>query len=248
MSHVIIRFIGLCIHIRRDDFPALRPLHRVVFLSHDGQDIRDLTIDPHRPMLFTPKPVDPIACVVQTIGKESLMLNRVTLRVLNPRSTGLYRHVSYLDRLPHLTPPDQRLDPKDDVLLNGLPPASAYFDVDDGELHACNATDDGAVGTWLKVETDGDPIIEAACIDNTESQQWHFDDRSVIQIYNTSATGGDSDADYLINYQAFEPSSSKPPLPEPHNRGFELRSCFDPNETPAQQLELHASCSNTGFP
>lgn len=248
MSHIIIRFIGLCIHIDDDHFPNLGAKHRVVFLSHDDRPIQGNTINPHQPVIVTPKPVEPIACVTATTGDEILQLNRVKLRVKNPRGGGFHVHDSYRNRIPHLTHRDQSLQPKEDVLLSGTPPAAAYFDTNDGELHACMATKDGAVGTWLKVETDGDPILEVSCIDSKESREWKLDHASVVEIYNTSEDGGDSEADYLINYQAFEPSLVTPSLPEPHDKAFALHGCFDPNEDPRLPLELTAACSNTGFP
>jgi hypothetical protein len=171
--------------------------------------------------------------------------------VANPVPNGFGIHESFLERVPHLTPPGIRLSPRREVMLHHEPPAAAYFDADFGTLSACLATKEGAVGTTLTVETEGDPILEVRCFDSEErTRQWQFNGDLVrVQIYNISSDRNDSESDYLINYKTCEPLPSPPP-PRERNALYPLDFCLDADETRAfgGHLELSPACSNTNYP
>ena len=233
MSHIIIRFIGLCTHIGKDNFPNLGPKHRMILLGFDGNQLRAKDVNPHQPQLIEK-------------GKEPVQLQRVSLSVANAKPTGFSRHATFVGAVPHLDH-DAKLTPKDGVLYSGDSPVQAYFDVNDGELHACIASSKGptqAIGTWLKVETDGDPILQVTGLHSNELTQWTFADRSVIGIHNVAEGGADSAWDYLINYLAFEETDQLPEPPPQPDPGIQLKEC--PEVDP--EVELTSSCSNTGFP
>jgi len=234
VSHIIIRFIGLCTHIGQVNLPKLQPRHRMILLGFEGSELRGKTVSPHQPQLIKE-------------DKEAIALQRVRLSIANPKRTGFVRHATFVAAVPHLDHSEE-LEPKDGVLYSGNPPVQAYFDVDDGELHACITSTKGvtppAIGTWLKVETEGDPIVKVASLHGDEVTQWTFRDRSVIGIHNVATGGADSADDYLINYLAFEePKEIPKPPPEP-DPAVALHQC------PVLDLEidLTSSCSNTGFP
>jgi hypothetical protein len=239
MSHIIIRFIGLCTHIGQVNFPDLQPKHRMILLGFDGNELRGKPVHPHLPQLIKE-------------DKQAVPLQRVRLSIANAKPTGFVRHASFLAAVPHLDH-SEKLEPKDGVLYAGDPPVQAYFDVDDGELHACIASANSpkppiraspAIGTWLRVETEGDPILQVTGLHSDEVTLWPFAHRSVIGIHNIATGGADSAHDYLINYLAFEEPAELPqPPPEP-DPGIALDHCpvLDP------EIDLTSSCSNTGFP
>jgi len=233
MSHIIIRFIGLCTHIGQVNFPDLQPKHRMILLGFGGDALRGKPVNAHQPQLVKE-------------DKQAFLLQRMRLRIANAKPTGFVRHDSFLAAVPHLDH-SEKLTPKDGVLYAGDLPVQAYFDVDDGELHACIASANRtkpAIGTWLKVETEGDPILHVTGLHSDEVTQWRFAHRSVIGIHNIATGGADSADDYLINYLAFEePTEIPQPPPEP-DPGIALDHCpvLDP------EIDLTSSCSNTGFP
>jgi len=244
MSYIIIRFIGLAIHIGKSEFPTLDEKHRVVLLGYDGGTLHGKTIQPHHPVMLLPD------------GSELINpLHRVKLRVANAKQTGFDKRPSFLERVAHLDASRVTLIPKEDVMCNGAPPVEAYFDADNGQLHACKAASQGAIGTWLKIDTDGDPILEATSLDNSnENQRWTLSDRGVVGIYNSSADGGDDQWDYLINYLAFAETTIMPLLPPEPAPVAPIDNCFDtdllgkPHRVHQVIGELTSACSNTTYP
>src|SRR6185436_2646440 len=172
MSHITIRFIGLAMHISQTEVPKLGPKHRVILLGFDGGDLHERHVNSHHPRMIFP-------------DKTKVSLGRVRLRVLNPKPDGFREHDSFRERVPHLDR-SHDLTPKDSVFYEGDPPVAAYFDTDHGQLHACRATKDGAIGTSLKIETEGEPILEATGLHSDETQQWTLRDGDVVDIYNIS--------------------------------------------------------------
>lgn len=240
MSHITIRFIGLAMHLSQAEVPKLGPKHRVILLGFDGGDLHERHVNSHHPRMIFP-------------DKTKVPLGRVRLRVLNPKPAGFREHDSFRERVPHLDR-SHDLTPKDSVFYEGDPPVAAYFDTDHGQLHACLATEAGAIGTSLKIETEGEPILEATGLHSDETQQWTLRDGDVVDIYNVSDDIrdegphiGDSGDDYLINYLAFDQTSFRPEMPPEPREAALIRSCFE-TEPPRIFLELTSSCSNTNFP
>jgi len=230
MSHITIRFIGLCIHLGKVNLPDLVPNHRVILLGFGGGDLWDKTVNAHWPRMLHG-------------DEEPVPLRRVRLSVANPKRAGFSRHPTFIAAVPHLDD-KRKLMPKDGVLYAGNLPVQAYFDAEDGELHACRVNKGPAIGTWLKVETEGDPIIQVTGLDSNDVRQWKFAHRSVIGIHNVATGTMDSPNDYLINYLAFDEMTAPPPPPPIPDPTIEMKDCPEVD----LDLELTSSCSNTGFP
>ena len=244
MSQITIRFIGICVHV------TIQPLevpHRVLFLSHDGSPIEGHDVKAHTPLLFLPEPREiKVPCVgPPNETKTRYPLQRVRMLVLNAIG-NLEPEPSYLSGLPRLSRPGATLPPNLPVIQDGQPPAAAYFDLTAGRLSACIATNGGAIGTTVDIETDGDPVVRFTCFDDkTAHDELTFASGSVIQMFNT-ADDKDGDDDYLINYFVCNPY---PPAADrvPPKTSLGLPLCFDGTEPPIR-LDLSPMCSNTGFP
>jgi hypothetical protein len=241
MGQVVIKFVGLCIHVHQKDFPALPAKHRVILLSDPRREsIAGKTVLPHVPILyFTDPPKIEVPCLEATSDK-SFRLNGVRLRITNGKRE-FTQHETYKRSVPHLTPPHQHLEAKEDVIVFGAAPAVAYFDSDHGILSACIATPKGAVGTSLTIDTgDEAPILELSCF-GTQTIQLAND--AVLEIVNVAEHGHDDDNDYLLNYGIVKQLPTDPQPPSPDLRDLSYCTILS-----GIGLDFGPPCSNSNYP
>ena len=240
MGQVVIKFIGLCIHIQKKDFPSLPAQHRVILLSDPRREmIEGKHIKPHIPLIYFREPPQIRVPCLEAQGPNAFRLKGVRMRITNGKNR-LVRHESY-ERIPHLTQPGDHLEAKDDVILDGAAPAVAYFDTDHGVLAACLATPKGAVGTNLTIDTgDEDPLLELSCFG---TQSIKLATNAVLEIVNMAEHGRDDDHDYLLNYDVVKtiPANLKPPHPDVTG----LEYCTVLAEI---DLDFGPPCSNSNYP
>lgn len=188
-NQVVIKFLGLCTHVHKNDFPELSARHRVILLSNPAMEIDCHVIQPHQPVLtfLDREPVIDLPCV-ESLGQGAFRLNGVRLRITNGIET--LKLSSTFERVPHLTPSAGLLPPANpDVILFGARPAAAYFDVDHGTFYACTSTPHGAVGTSLVIDTGPEmPKLELSCFG---TQIVELGPEPTLHITNVAANGHD---------------------------------------------------------
>jgi hypothetical protein len=237
---VVIKFLGLCIHVHKSDFPQLPARHRVIFLSNDAEHIQEHAIEPHHPeltFLGTPPAID-LPCL-ESRGDGVFRLHGVRMRITNGLEPLALNET--FDHVPHLTLPLGGVlpSPKLDVILNGAAPAAAYFDVDHGAFFACQATPRGALGTTLVIDTGDElPKLELSCFG---TQIIELGPKPRLYVTNVAANGQDDDSDYLLNYRILESIPPDPPPPSPNLEG--LGMC-----APDLDLDFGPPCSNSNYP
>ena len=244
MGHqVVIKFIGLCIHVHKSDFPQLPCEHRVILLANEQEKIQGQTIDAHQPELrFLPSAptLNDVPCL-ESRGENVFRLHGARLRI--PNGADPLTHNETFDRVPHLAPLGSVLPPPDlDVILSGKAPATAYFDVDQGTFSACRSTAQGALGATLVIDTGGAvPAIEISCGGGTPKTIELVGPEPRLHITNVAASGRDDDADYLLNYRILTSIPEGVSRPDPDLEG--LGYCV-----PELDLDFGPPCSNTGYP
>jgi hypothetical protein len=240
MGHqVVIKFLGLCVHVHKSDFPQLPAAHRVILLSNPAEHIQGHAIEPHHPeltFLGTP-PVINLPCL-ESRGDGVFRLQGVRMRITNGVEPLALNET--FDRVPHLIPLEGVLPPaKLDVILNGAAPAAAYFDVDHGAFFACIATLHGALGTTLVIDTgDEVPKLELSCFG---TQIIELGPEPRLHVTNVAANGQDDDSDYLLNYRILESIPLDPPPPNPDLDGLAICA-------PDLGLDFGPPCSNSNYP
>src|ERR1051326_2728311 len=158
MGEIYVKFVGICVHV------TLQPMevpHRVVLLEHRGGPIEGLDVKEHTPLLFLPPPREvALDCLElwHRVVDNTYALRGVQMSVVNAIGDLAYDQ-SYWKALPHLTKRDTVIQPNYQVIHEGKKPAAGYFDITAGRFTACKATDDDAIGTTVRIETDGDPVV-----------------------------------------------------------------------------------------
>lgn len=239
MGQVIVKFVGLCIHVQKQDFPALPAEHRVILLSDPRrEEVDGIPVKPHIPLLYFREPPTIKVPCVEAQGNMAFRLNGVHLRIKN--GTGDFVQHETFGRVPHLLRPDDPRDPNEHVILNGGAPAVAYFDTDHGVLAACY-TPKGAVGTSLTIDTgDEDPMLELSCF-GTQSIKLAPD--ALLEIVNVAEHGADDDDDYLLNYGILNRVPADPQPPTTDIGGLQICSILA-----AIGLDFGPPCSNSVYP
>ena len=247
MGNLVVKFIGICVHVNQTHFPELPTPHRVIFLANS-----EPLIDPHQPgkvatphapklFLMLPATID-LACVSSNGASDTFDLNRVTLSVLNAKPPFVADPT--LDSVPHLR--DLGAGEADrGVIHDGREPVAAYFEVEAGTLSACvNGGKDGAVITTLRMETSGPPKLRVKCMDGDGVKDLEFSEDSVeLSIANLAVDGKDNDADYLLDFKVCErmPDHPRPPVtPE----GLPRCGSLDPRIAD----DFNSACSNSNYP
>jgi len=247
MGNLVIKFVGICVHVNQTNFPELPSPHRVIFLANAKPliDPRQphLAATPHAPKLFLMVPaMIALDCVASNGAGDTFELHRVTLSVPNAKPPFVLDPT--LESVPHLR--DLGAGEADrGVILDGREPVAAYFDVEAGTLSACvNGGRDGAVITTLRMETSGAPKLRVKCMDGDGAKDLEFSEDSVVlSIANLAIDGKDNDADYLLNFKVCQsmPEHPKPPVtPE----GLPKCGPQDPRITD----DFNSACSNSNYP
>jgi len=239
LGQVVIKFVGLCIHVARNDFPELPARHRVIFLSDPRQeDIGGVTVKPHIPLLFFREPPTIKVPCVEAQGNTAFRLNGVHLRIENG-TNDFVPHETF-GRVPHLLRPDEPRDPNEHVILHGGAPAVAYFDADHGVLAACS-TPKGAVGTSLTIDTgDDDPVLELSCFG---TQSIKLATNALLEIVNVAEHGEDDGEDYRLNYGILHHVPANPKPPKTDIGGLQICTILA-----GIGLDLGPPCSNSVYP
>jgi hypothetical protein len=244
MGQITVAFSGVCVHVAKADVPSLSPARRVILLSNPtGTKIHGKTIEPHVPTLHLPHGSSvSLGCAVSLGGSGKYRLQGVTLRIANAVASGIVLDPTFA-LLTHMTPPGAQLAPNLGVIVNGVAPAAAYFDIDNGTLAACQATAGHATGTQLTVQTVGDPILELVCFDGSGSTQVTLPTATNVTLSNSAANGADDDDDYLLSYDVCATVPANPV--KPNAPGVPLPACFS---FPITSNDFGPSCSNMNFP
>jgi hypothetical protein len=239
LGQVIVKFVGLCIHVDRKDFPTLPAEHRVILLSDPRrEEINGIPVKPHVPILYFREPPTIEVPCLEAQGDRAFRLNGVHLRISN--GTVGFAPDDTFGRVPHLLRPDDPRDPNEDVILNGAAPAVAYFDADHGILAACS-TPRGAVGTSLTIDTgDEDPFLELSCFGK---QSIRLAPDAILEIVNVAEHGEDDDDDYLLNYGILNQLPPNPQPPTTNIGGLETCSILA-----KIGLDFGPPCSNSVYP
>jgi hypothetical protein len=249
MGEITIHFVGVCVHVGQQDIPSLPCAHRVVLISNPkAKKLLGRNVEPHIPTLILPQPAKiDLKCVTSSGGSSSYTLQGVTLSIANAARTGFVLDPTY-SAVPRLAAPGASLSPNLGVIVDRMPPVVATFDLDNGTLVACMATENGAIGTSAVIQTDGDPVLELTCFVG-ESTQVPFPTGAVLLVTNSAAPGFDDDADFLLSYEvcASIPASAKIPSGPPK---MKLPACFQRKGLSADLpiFDLGPSCSNSGYP
>jgi hypothetical protein len=248
MGTLVVKFIGICVHVDQNHFVALPSPHRVLFLRNPTRlfiDPRDprVAVDAHKPKLFlTEATTIDLPCLSSDGAGDIFDLNRVALRVVNAKPPFV-PHPTFAS-VPHLTELGASDEGNLGVIQDGDDPVGAYFDIDGGTLSACT-TNDGAVITTLEVETFGFPILGVKCIGRADEKEVPFTgkDRVEISIANLAVGGEDNDSDYLLDFRVCKnmPADPRSPTTPPG-----LVSCapLDPRISD----DFSSACSNSNYP
>jgi hypothetical protein len=246
---IVIRFLGICVHVQSKTFPALKPTkHRVILPAHLGGQLAGRDITTHIPMLLLQQPLaidlpcveadEPIAPIVYT-------LSGVSMRIANAAGP-LVVEDNYKTAVHHLDP-DGFFPPDDGVILHAQPPAAAYFDFDHGIVSACRVSQKGAVGTTFFVETEDVPQLELNCFDGATPPSIHeLPSGTILTILNAAVGGADSDDDFLLSYTV---CASIPRDVHAPPRNTWLPLCIDQTENlPIGHIDFSPGCSNSNYP
>lgn len=252
MGHIVIRFVGIAVHIDRDTFPPLPPRHRVIFISHLRNPPPGITAQPHQLILLLPEAqaID-LPCAQDAGDQFAWSLNRVSMQVR--RSAGRFSlDESYKQYIPRLSEKAGALPPDEGVILQHQEPVTAYFDIEHGTIAACQATEGGAIGTHLVVETEDErPQLELRCFDDPQATATlEFESGSVLTLLNIAEGGIDSDDDFVLSYEVcstIPPASARVQPVAPKNPP--QTNCMVADESlPFGHIDFGAGCSNSGYP
>jgi hypothetical protein len=261
MREVTVEFIGICTNFRRS--PTLDKLpapHRVVLVdAANPPDIPQGKVLPHVPALFLIPPasenLEPIELFQGSLQGGATL----TLQVDGRNVTGPVTYSSsFIDCLPQLSAYYPEYVPDPAVVIDGR--ARCYFDVHSGVISVF-AFEGGERHVRLQVpvadEADVKIVVQSGDTTSEESVPKSY---TLGLIMRTDPPGGDSDADFLLQYltavggisptitiwPGSDGSGNMPVCPSSEMLGTEAERIYrrligtDDLTTPA--------CSNSGYP
>jgi hypothetical protein len=256
-SQVVIQFEGICVNIKRSDFPSLPAAHRIVLINaSEITDVWGNPIEKHHAGFSTD--LDPKVPMFSLAG--------AAVQIVNPITTGLQTGVTYdpsYNDIPSLRALTPGLSPASPAVLIGNNPelTACYFDVDFGTIFS-TTSQFGALMTVVTILTDGDPQYQVtpfpAALSSTPVQiPEPLPATNTMFFWNEEdSVLGASNDDFMLSYLVVSP----PPLlapnlpqspgagPTPNRKASVLAAAAVPGLVGHTERLSDVGCSNSAYP